>query len=177
MLCVKISSYQLFKNTTQNIPRLVDEFRLTDCSEYFEIFDLAIKTYEQLLNEFKKGSYASKSILRQGLIYYNGNKEEQALVKFKKVAAEYPKTAEALEAVSTARLIYVDSGKVGEYAAWVIYNRYYLNHYTISVHNLQNGYGTIQEFNAFLERIGIKLNDAGGKICYRAKVLHTLSNF
>jgi hypothetical protein len=51
-----------------------------------------------------------------------------------------------------------------EYAAWVIYNRYYLNHYTISVHNLKSGYGTIQEFNAFLERIGIKLNDAGGKI-------------
>lgn len=51
-----------------------------------------------------------------------------------------------------------------EYAAWVIYNRYYLNHYTISVHNLKEGYGTIQEFNAFLERIGVKLNDAGGKI-------------
>lgn len=51
-----------------------------------------------------------------------------------------------------------------EYAAWVIYNRYYLNHYTISVHNLKEGYGTIQEFNAFLDRIGVKLNDAGGKI-------------
>lgn len=51
-----------------------------------------------------------------------------------------------------------------EYAAWVIYNRYYLNHYTISVHNLKNGYGTIQAFNTFLEGIGIKLNDAGGKI-------------
>jgi hypothetical protein len=51
-----------------------------------------------------------------------------------------------------------------EYAAWVIYNRYYLNHYTISVHNLKENYGTIQEFNAFLERIGVKLNNAGGKI-------------
>ena len=27
--------------------------------------------------------------------------------------------------------------KESEYAAWVIYNRYYLNHYTISVHNLK----------------------------------------
>jgi hypothetical protein len=51
-----------------------------------------------------------------------------------------------------------------EYAAWVIYNRYYLNHYTISVHNLKNGYGTIQAFNTFLEGIGVKLNNAGGKI-------------
>ena len=54
--------------------------------------------------------------------------------------------------------------KASEYTAWVIYNRYYLNHYTISVHNLKDGYNTIQEFNAFLEKNGVKLNDAGGKI-------------
>jgi Domain of unknown function (DUF1338) len=51
-----------------------------------------------------------------------------------------------------------------EYAAWVIYNRYYLNHYTISVHNLKEGYGTIQAFNDFVEKFGVNLNDAGGKI-------------
>ena len=51
-----------------------------------------------------------------------------------------------------------------EYAAWVIYNRYYLNHYTISIHALPEGYNTLEEFNAFLESIGIKLNTAGGKI-------------
>lgn len=54
--------------------------------------------------------------------------------------------------------------KESEYAAWVIYNRYYLNHYTISVHNLKEGYNTIQAFNDFLEKTGIKLNDSGGKI-------------
>ena len=51
-----------------------------------------------------------------------------------------------------------------EYAAWVIYNRYYLNHYTISVHYLKEGYNELTQFNDFLERNGIKLNDAGGKI-------------
>ena len=81
--------------------------------------DLAIKTYDQLISEYKNGSFTSKSILRQGLIYYNSDRDEQALIKFKKVAAEFPKTPEALEAVSTARLIYVDSGKVDEYATWV----------------------------------------------------------
>lgn len=54
--------------------------------------------------------------------------------------------------------------KESEYAAWVIYNRYYLNHYTISVHNLKDGYNTLPEFNAFLEKTGIRLNDSGGKI-------------
>ncbi|GHE38794.1 DUF1338 domain-containing protein [Sphingobacterium griseoflavum] len=51
-----------------------------------------------------------------------------------------------------------------EYAAWVIYNRYYLNHYTISIHELKDGYHTLEAFNRFLEGIGIKLNSAGGKI-------------
>lgn len=51
-----------------------------------------------------------------------------------------------------------------EYAAWVIYNRYYLNHFTISVHNLKAGYNTIGEYVAFLERHGFKLNTAGGKV-------------
>ena len=51
-----------------------------------------------------------------------------------------------------------------EYAAWVIYNRYYLNHYTISVHALKNGYNTILEFDDFVEGLGIKLNTSGGKI-------------
>ncbi|WP_097128636.1 DUF1338 domain-containing protein [Spirosoma fluviale] len=51
-----------------------------------------------------------------------------------------------------------------EYAAWVIYNRYYLNHFTISVHNLKPGYNTIDEFVAFLESNGLRLNSAGGTI-------------
>ncbi|TDB63607.1 DUF1338 domain-containing protein [Arundinibacter roseus] len=54
--------------------------------------------------------------------------------------------------------------KESEYAAWVIYNRYYLNHFTISVHNLPESYNTVAEFNEFLEKYGFKLNDSGGKI-------------
>jgi hypothetical protein len=51
-----------------------------------------------------------------------------------------------------------------EYAAWVIYNRYYLNHFTISVHNLRPPHDTVEGFNVFVEELGIKLNDSGGKI-------------
>jgi hypothetical protein len=51
-----------------------------------------------------------------------------------------------------------------EYAAWVIYNRYYLNHFTVSVHNLKKGYNTIADFNAFLLKHGFVLNNAGGVI-------------
>ena len=50
-----------------------------------------------------------------------------------------------------------------EFAAWVIYNRYYLNHFTISVHNLPEGANTLDTFNRFLESNGFTLNDSGGK--------------
>ena len=51
-----------------------------------------------------------------------------------------------------------------EYAAWVIYNRYYLNHFTISVHTLPQGYDTVADFNTFLKKHGFKLNDSGGEV-------------
>ena len=54
--------------------------------------------------------------------------------------------------------------KESEYAAWTIYNRYYLNHFTISVHNLKEGYNNISDFNNFLERNGLILNNSSGKI-------------
>ncbi len=53
--------------------------------------------------------------------------------------------------------------KESEYAAWVIYNRYYLNHFTISVHNLPK-YNDLEVFNLWLEKNGFILNNAGGKI-------------
>ncbi|RAP31667.1 DUF1338 domain-containing protein [Candidatus Marinamargulisbacteria bacterium SCGC AG-414-C22] len=51
-----------------------------------------------------------------------------------------------------------------EYASWVIYNRYYLNHFTISIHALPSPYNTLEQFNEFLKEQNIKLNTAGGEI-------------
>ncbi|TAD92065.1 MAG: DUF1338 domain-containing protein [Bacteroidetes bacterium] len=55
-------------------------------------------------------------------------------------------------------------GHESEYAAWVIYNRYYLNHYTISVQNLPIGFNTLTEFVQFLQQHDFVLNTAGGII-------------
>ena len=81
--------------------------------------DLALKTYDKLIADFKNGLFTSKSLLKQGLIYYNDQNDALALLKFKKVANDYPGAPESLEAVATARLIYVDNAKVDEYAEWV----------------------------------------------------------
>lgn len=79
----------------------------------------AMKAYDQLSSEYKMSSLVPKALLRQGLVYYNGSENERALTKLKKVAGDYPGTPEAVQAVSTARLIYIDLGRVDDYAKWV----------------------------------------------------------
>ena len=79
----------------------------------------AMKAYNQLSSEYQMSSFVPKALLRQGLVYYNGSENERALTKFKKVAGDYPGTPEAVQAVAAARLIYIDLGRVDEYANWV----------------------------------------------------------
>lgn len=81
--------------------------------------DKAMQVYNRLNSEYKMSSFVPKALLRQGLVYYNGSNNEQALGKFKQVASDYPETPEAVQAVATARLIYIDLGRVNEYASWV----------------------------------------------------------
>ena len=81
--------------------------------------DKAMQMYDRLNSEYKTSAFTSKALLRQGLVYYNGNDNERALSKFKKVAQDFPGSGEAVQAVSTVRLIYIDLGKVDEYATWV----------------------------------------------------------
>ncbi|WP_242132799.1 tetratricopeptide repeat protein [Aestuariivivens marinum] len=81
--------------------------------------DRAMTAYNRLNSEYRMSSFVPKALLRQGLVYYNGSQNEQALSKFKKVANDFPNTPEAQQAVSTARLIYIDLGRVNEYANWV----------------------------------------------------------
>lgn len=78
-----------------------------------------LATYDKLVNEYRMSSYVPKSILKQGLVNYNTGNNQQALVKFKTVVRDFPNTTEAVQAVSTAKLIYVEEGRVDEYAAWV----------------------------------------------------------
>lgn len=79
----------------------------------------AIKTYDQLVREVPKSSYVSKALLKKALIFDNTAKSNEALSIFKRVAEEYPSTPEGLQAVASAKLIYIDQGRVDAYANWV----------------------------------------------------------
>ncbi|NDV43573.1 tetratricopeptide repeat protein [Flagellimonas sediminis] len=79
---------------------------------------LGLQTYDRLVQEFSKSKYAPRGLLREGLVHYNASRNEQALTKLKEVVQKYPNTQEAKQAVATAKLVYVDEGRVSEYAAW-----------------------------------------------------------
>lgn len=79
----------------------------------------AMQKYDQLNADYKASPFVSKALLRQGLVYYNNGNNDDALSKFKHVANRFPGTPEAVQAVSSARLVYVDLGRVEDYASWV----------------------------------------------------------
>lgn len=79
----------------------------------------ALQMYDRLISDYNRSTFVPNSKLRQGLVYYNSGDNNQALSKFKNVAENYPGTPDANQAVATARLIYIDEGRVDEYAAWV----------------------------------------------------------
>lgn len=86
-----------------------------DANEY----DKALEKYDYLIGHFKRSPLVSKSMLKKGVVYYNTDRNEEALSTYKQIVRQFPNTAEARQAVASARQIYVDLGRVDEYADWV----------------------------------------------------------
>ncbi|MDX1461761.1 MAG: tetratricopeptide repeat protein, partial [Marinirhabdus sp.] len=129
----KAISYGFVDRTDQKIAALQDFARAFPKSIYNDdaLYELgntyiaqnksadALRTYEQLLQQQPKSSYVSKTLMKKALLLDNAGKSNEALAIFKRVAADFPGTAEALQAVTSAKLIYIDQGRVNEYANWV----------------------------------------------------------
>lgn len=79
----------------------------------------AIAAYDKLVNTLPRSNYVPRALLKKGLILNNTDRLDQSLAVFKKVANDFPSSPEAIQAVSSAKLIYIDLGKVDEYARWV----------------------------------------------------------
>ncbi len=77
-----------------------------------------LQTYDRLVDEYGRSKFAPRALLRQGLVHYNASRNTEALTKLKSVVQKYPKTSEAKQAVATAKLVYIDEGRVSEYATW-----------------------------------------------------------
>lgn len=116
----KIKVLQTIVNDFQS-SNLVDDALFQQASTYTAMGKSAKANtaYNELLDKFPKSSYAPSVMLRQGLLFYNEGKNTSALEKFKAIVAQYPNANEAKQAVANARNVYVDIGKVNDYAVWV----------------------------------------------------------
>ncbi|MBI2967864.1 MAG: tetratricopeptide repeat protein [Bacteroidetes bacterium] len=79
----------------------------------------ALPFFETLINDHPSSSYVKKAMLKSGVINYNQGRNDTALAIFKNVIFRFPATDEAMEALAGCRNIYVQNGKVDEYAAYV----------------------------------------------------------
>lgn len=78
-----------------------------------------VGVYHDLYNQYPMSSFVSKAKLKEGLSYYNSGQNEKALTQLKAVTTQFPNTPQAIQAVATAKQIYVDQGNVAAYAEWV----------------------------------------------------------
>ncbi|AKA34346.1 tetratricopeptide repeat protein [Flagellimonas lutaonensis] len=112
-----------FKQFLQRYPKssLQDDALFELANTYIKIDNeaMGLQTYDRLIAQFGGSRFAPRAMLRQGLVHYNANRGEEALKKLRQVVKQYPETQEAKQAVGTAKLVYVDLGRVNEYAAWV----------------------------------------------------------
>lgn len=78
----------------------------------------ALAMYDKLLNEAPRSRFVPMTLLKKALLLDNSNRTDEALAVFKKVASDHPSTPEALQAVESAKMIYIDRGQVDAYATW-----------------------------------------------------------
>ncbi len=126
-------SYGFLKNNTKKIKQLNQLVSSYPKSSYRDdaLFILggvytvsdrtneAMTTYNRLLKLYPRSPFVARVLLKKGLIYYNNNQNEKAIQVYKETVKKFPNTAFAQEAVRNARQIYVDIGRVDDYAKWV----------------------------------------------------------
>ncbi len=75
----------------------------------------ALSNFNLLINKYPNSPYISKSLVKEGLIYYNNKEDDKALISFKKVVADYPKTMQAKESLMQIKKIYIAKGALNTY--------------------------------------------------------------
>lgn len=80
-----------------------------------EKFSEAIPYLQRVLGSAGATSLKPRAYLRLGIAQYNLDRNNEALATYKKLIAEYPNAPETDEALESARAIYMDEGRIGEY--------------------------------------------------------------
>ena len=114
---------QTLKKLVNEIPisNLKDDalFQLAGTYTKIKNHELAHRAYDRLVSKYPRSPFISRSLIRQGLLYYNDDLNAKALEKYKAVASKFPNTKEAIQAVGNAKNVYIDENRLDEYVQWI----------------------------------------------------------
>lgn len=79
----------------------------------------ALSAFATFRREHPNHPLVRTALLNEGLAFRNSNELDSSVTRLKQVVERYPATEEANEAISFARLVYSDLGKIDEYIDWV----------------------------------------------------------
>jgi tetratricopeptide (TPR) repeat protein len=95
------------------VPDVNMEIALTYIAD--EKFLLAVPYLTNVLNDPEAGGLKPVAYLKMGLVYYNADKYDEALVNYQALIDKYPQSPEADDATGIMKNIYIEIGKPDEY--------------------------------------------------------------
>ncbi len=84
-----------------------------------ERFQEAIPYLQKVIEGSQTESYKPKAYYTLGTAYYNLNKNNEALMKFKELVSKYPNSEEAEDALSDIKRIYTEENKPNDYIGYM----------------------------------------------------------
>jgi len=82
-----------------------------------EKYELALPYLNKLMLLVKdKDQYYSQALLKLGVVYFNLDRPDDALIQYKKILTNFPSSDIAKDAMESAKTIYIESGRVKEFS-------------------------------------------------------------
>lgn len=72
-----------------------------------------------VMSDFPNSQYQKRAMVSLGLLYYNQEQNDKALDVFKSIVQQYPNYQDSKEALVGIRNIFVETGRVDEYASYI----------------------------------------------------------
>jgi tetratricopeptide (TPR) repeat protein len=95
------------------VPDVNMEIALTYIAD--EKFLSAVPYLTNVLNDPDAGGLKPRAYLKMGLVYYNADKYDDALVNYQSLVDQYPQSPETDEATDIMKNIYIETGKPNDY--------------------------------------------------------------
>jgi len=113
-----LNSIEQSNPKTTLLPKITLEIADTYIAE--ENYELALPYLNKLMLLVKdKDEYYGQALLKLGVVYFNLDRPDDALIQYKKILTNFPSSDKAKDAMESAKTIYIESGRVKEFSEFL----------------------------------------------------------